>query len=70
MPWRANRPHTILIASSLGALILGVGLALGPWGGLLGFSAVSTVLLATIGAIAAAYLASAEIVKRIAISRS
>ncbi|WP_335337555.1 cation transporting ATPase C-terminal domain-containing protein, partial [Bradyrhizobium japonicum] len=32
MRWRANRPHIILIATSLGALTAGVGLALGsPW---------------------------------------
>ncbi|OAE99948.1 hypothetical protein AYJ54_32215 [Bradyrhizobium centrolobii] len=70
MPWRANRPHIILIATSLGALIVGVGLALGPWGRLFGFTAPSAAMLATIIAIAAAYLISAEIAKRLAVSSS
>lgn len=68
MPWRAKRPHIILVATSLGALAAGVALALGPWGGLFGFTAPSAALLATTVAIAAAYLISAEIAKRLAIS--
>ncbi|MET4177322.1 Mg2+-importing ATPase [Bradyrhizobium sp. LA6.1] len=68
MPWRANRPHAILIATSFGALIVGVGLALGPWGQLFGFTTPSTALLATIFAIAVAYLVSAQIAKRLAVS--
>jgi Mg2+-importing ATPase len=68
MPWRANRPHIILIVTSLGALAAGVTLALGPWGGLFGFTPPSAALLATIIAIAAAYLFSAEIAKRLAVS--
>ncbi|MGY4615234.1 Mg2+-importing ATPase [Bradyrhizobium sp. USDA 4472] len=67
-PWRAIRPHAILIATSFGALILGVGLALGPWAHLFGFTAPSAALVATIFAIAAAYLVSAEIAKRLAVS--
>ncbi len=68
LPWQANRPHPILIATSLGALAAGVTLALSPWGRLFGFSVVSVSLLAAITAIAAAYLVSAEIAKRLAIS--
>lgn len=68
MPWRANRPHAILIATSFGALIVGVGLALGPWGQLFGFTAPSAALVATIFAIAVVYLVSAEIAKRLAVS--
>ena len=68
LPWRANRPHIILIASSLGALIAGVGLALGPWGTLFGFTAIPATLLLTISVVAASYLLSAELVKRLAIS--
>ncbi|WP_342732821.1 magnesium-translocating P-type ATPase [Bradyrhizobium sp. B117] len=68
MPWRANHPHIVLIAKSLGALAAGVALALGPWGGLFGFTPPSAALLATIIAIAAAYLFSAEIAKRLAVS--
>lgn len=68
MPWRAKRPHIILTATSVGALIVGVGLALGPWGRLFGFTAPSGAILATIITIAAAYLISAEIAKRFAVS--
>nr|WP_274069672.1 MULTISPECIES: HAD-IC family P-type ATPase [unclassified Bradyrhizobium] len=68
LPWRANRPHAILIATSLGALLAGVALALGPWRGAFGFTALPAGLLATIIAIAAAYLISASLAKRLAIS--
>ena len=68
LPWRASRPHIILIATSLAALVAGVALALGPWGSLFGFTMPSAALLATIAAITAAYLVSAEIGKRWAIS--
>lgn len=68
-PWRANRPHIILIATSVGALVSGLALALGPWGRLFGFIAPSGALLATIGAIATAYLVSAELAKRWAMPR-
>ncbi|WIW44813.1 magnesium-translocating P-type ATPase [Bradyrhizobium sp. 62B] len=68
LPWRANRPHNILIATSLGALLAGVALALGPWGGAFGFTGLSAGLMATIIAIAIAYLISANIAKRPAIA--
>jgi len=68
MPWRANRPHTILIATSLGALGAGVALALGPWGRLFGFTTSSVTLIATIVAIIVAYLSAAEATKRLALS--
>ncbi|MBR0700211.1 magnesium-translocating P-type ATPase [Bradyrhizobium diazoefficiens] len=68
LPWRANRPHNILIATSLGALIAGVALTLGPWGGAFGFTGLSAGLMATIIAIAIAYLISANIAKRLAIA--
>ncbi|MHC2738384.1 magnesium-transporting ATPase (P-type) [Bradyrhizobium liaoningense] len=67
MPWRANRPHNILIATSVGALLAGLALALGPWRGLFGFTALSGGILAAIIAIAAAYLVSANAAKRLAI---
>jgi Mg2+-importing ATPase len=65
-PWRANRPHPVLIATSLAALTAGVTLALGPWGTLFGFAALSGPLLAAIVAIAATYLVAAEAAKRLA----
>lgn len=67
LPWHANRPHTILIASSLGALGVGAVLALGPWGGLFGFTTTSMALMATIVVITAAYLAAAEAAKQVAL---
>jgi len=70
LPWRANRPHNILIATSFGALLAGVALALGPWGRAFGFTALSAGLLSTIIAIAVAYLISANLAKRLAISDS
>jgi Mg2+-importing ATPase len=68
LPWRANRPHPILIATSLGALGSGVALAMGPWGELFGFTPVSPALVGTIVAIAAAYLIFAELAKHFAIT--
>jgi len=64
LPWRANRPHSLLIVTSLGALGAGVALALGPWGYLFGFAAPSLSLMAVIGAITLIYLAAAEAAKR------
>jgi Mg2+-importing ATPase len=69
LPWRANRPHVILVATSLAALLAGVTLALGPWGRLFGFATLPAALLATIVAIAAGYLVAAETAKRWAVSR-
>jgi Mg2+-importing ATPase len=68
MPWRANRPHSILIATSLGALGAGVALALGPWGHWFGFTMPSLTLIATVAVITMTYLAAAEIAKRLALS--
>ncbi|MEW6148076.1 MAG: cation transporting ATPase C-terminal domain-containing protein, partial [Pseudomonadota bacterium] len=68
LPWRANRPHNILIATSVGALFAGLALAFGPWRGLFGFTALSGGIVAAIVAIAAAYLISANVAKRLAIS--
>jgi Mg2+-importing ATPase len=68
MPWHANRPHGVLIASSLGALGVGVALALGPWGRWFGFTELSVLLIAVIGTITLTYLAAAELTKRLAIS--
>jgi Mg2+-importing ATPase len=69
MPWRASRPHPILIATSLGAVGLGVALALGTWGRWFGFTAPSIGLMMTIVVITLTYLAAAEAAKRVAMSR-
>jgi Mg2+-importing ATPase len=70
LPWRANRPHAVLIATSLGALAAGVALALGPWGQLFGFTVPPATLMAAITAITTIYLAAAEITKRVALLRA
>jgi len=67
LPWLTNRPHRILIATSLGALGLGLLLALGPWRTMFGFVALSGSLIAVIVAITAAYLSAVTAVKRFAI---
>jgi len=68
LPWLASRPHPILVATSIGAVAAGVGLALGPLRSLFGFSVLPVSLLATIAGITLAYLVTAETVKRAALS--
>jgi P-type Mg2+ transporter len=67
LPWRANRPHKFLIATSLGALGVGLLLALGPWRSMFGFVALPAPLIAVIVAITAAYLFAVAAAKRFAI---
>ncbi|MDQ0391059.1 magnesium-translocating P-type ATPase [Labrys monachus] len=65
-PLWASRPHPVLVATSLGALAAALFLALSPLGAFVGFVPLpAPTLLAVIG-ISAAYLASAAILKRIA----
>jgi Mg2+-importing ATPase len=70
LPWRASRPHGLLIASSLGALGIGVALALGPWNSFFGFAKPSLPLMVVIGTITLTYLAAAEAAKRLALPAS
>jgi Mg2+-importing ATPase len=67
LPWRANRPNAILLATSVGALAAGIVLALGPWGGLFGFTGLSAPLLGVLAAITTIYLVAAEGAKRFAL---
>lgn len=67
-PWRANRPNTILLATSIGALAAGITLALGPWGALFGFTKLTPALIAGITAITFLYLVAAEAAKRAALA--
>jgi P-type Mg2+ transporter len=69
LPWRARPPHAILVATSLGALAMSVLIALGPVAPLFGFAALSLPMIGTIMVITVAYLAAAEIAKRVALSR-
>lgn len=64
--WR-SRPHRFLVMTSLGALAVALILALTPLGRPFGFAALSMPVLVTILAIAAFYLACAEILKQCAI---
>ena len=57
-----------LALALLGALLAGVGLALGPWKEVFGFTALPTGLIATIVAIACVYLFAANGAKRLALS--
>jgi Mg2+-importing ATPase len=58
----ASRPDRVLVATSLLTLIAAIALALTPLGDGLGFVGLPVSVLATIAAIACAYLASAEII--------
>lgn len=64
--WR-SRPHRFLVMTSFGALAAALILALTPLGRPFGFVALSMPILVTILAIAALYLACAEILKHRAI---
>ena len=68
LPWRANLPHPVLMATSLGALAIAIVLATGPLRELFGFAALPTALTAGIALITLAYLAVAEAAKRIALA--
>ncbi len=63
--WR-GRPNPILLLTSLGALAVALGIALGPFGSLFGFVALPAPLLLAIALIAVLYLVSAEVLKRFA----
>jgi Mg2+-importing ATPase len=69
MWWRASRPHPILIGTSLAALAAGIAVALGPWGGVFGFAMPSAAVMTVMAGITIAYLAAAEMAKRLALSR-
>jgi Mg2+-importing ATPase len=64
---RAAPPHPVLVATSLGALALALGLALGPAGPLLGFAPLPLALLGALGALVLAYLVLAESLKGVAL---
>ncbi len=66
--WK-SRAHAVLVASSLGALVLAIALIASPVGRGIGFVPVPGAIVATIAVLVAAYLASAEAVKRIAAPR-
>jgi P-type Mg2+ transporter len=66
-PWSTDRPNRILLATSIGALGVGIALALGPWGALFGFTGLSASLTAVITAVTLLYLAAAEAAKRVAL---
>lgn len=67
--WHAVAPHRALVATSLGALVLALALALalGPLAPVLGFGPLPGALLAILAALVGAYLAAAEFLKRRAV---
>jgi Mg2+-importing ATPase len=65
--WRAVPPHPALVATSLGALALACGIALGPFAGVFGFAPLPGALLAAIAALVVVYLVLAETLKRAAV---
>ena len=67
--WRATRPHPVLVATSLGALVVALALALGPFAAVLGFAPLPGMLLAAQFGLVVLYLAAAEVLKRIAVPR-
>jgi Mg2+-importing ATPase len=66
-PAWTSRPHRLLIATSLGALVVAVALALSPLGAVFGFTALSWPLIGAIAGLVLAYLAMAEYLKRFAV---
>jgi Mg2+-importing ATPase len=62
--WR-SRPHRVLVATSLGGLLLALLVALTPIGGVVGFGPLEPDVLLGIGAITMIYLAAAEVLKRV-----
>jgi Mg2+-importing ATPase len=66
-PWRST-PHKALAITSLAALGIALVLALGPWAGVFGFAPMPLHLLGAVVALALAYLACAEAIKRLAMT--
>jgi Mg2+-importing ATPase len=65
--WR-GRPDRLLVATSLGGLLLALLLTLTPVGRFIGFGRVDPAILVGIAAVTVAYLAAAEAVKRLALA--
>ncbi len=62
-----SRPHMALTTTALAGLGVAVVLPFLPWAGLLGFAAPSAPVIGAIALLVAAYLASAELLKRYAL---
>ena len=69
LPWRANLPHPVLIATSLGALAIAAMLAAGPFRSHFGFAPLPADLAVAMVLITVAYLVVAEAAKRLALAR-
>lgn len=69
LPWRANFPHPVLLATSLGGLAVAIALSTGPYRSWFGFAALPVQLAVALGLITAAYLVAAEAAKRVALAR-
>jgi Mg2+-importing ATPase len=64
-----SRAHPILTVSSLVALAAALAIALSPLGAVFGFATVPPMVLITMGTLVAAYLAAAEVTKRLGMRR-
>jgi Mg2+-importing ATPase len=67
-PFWKGRPHRILVATSLGGLVLAIALALTPLGRPLGFVPLAPSILLAIGLLVLVYLTAAEFIKRTAMA--
>ena len=67
-PWR-DRPRPVLTATSLGALLVAIAIPFSPLAELFGFVAPPFIMTASIIAVVAVYLISAELLKRLAIKQ-
>ncbi len=70
VPWRATPAHIALIVTSLGALAAALFLVVGPLQYLFGFVPLPWPLMGAMAAVTAAYLATAETAKRLALRGS
>lgn len=70
VPWRATPAHSILVATSLGALATALFLVVGPLQHLFGFVPLSWPLIGAMAAVTVAYLAAAEAAKHFALRGS
>jgi Mg2+-importing ATPase len=63
-PFFSSRPGALFLILTVGMLTLTVAIPFMPYSGLLGFEPLPPILIATLGAIAALYVAAAELTKR------
>ena len=70
LPWSTSRPHIVLTATSIGALVAAIFLVLGPFRAWFGFTSLTWPVAAMIAGITIVYLMAAETGKHIALAAS